>query len=134
LNYDFFHSSQAFQEKILAHADIMSNSGKGIALFPKVPILTPRGRYDVELFPTFVKLHGKTFDFKILHSSISRLFLLPKPDSQHYFVVVFCFLQLFIFEKISVDPPVRQGQTKHPHIVFQFPKEETITVTLNLDK
>jgi hypothetical protein len=67
-----------------------------------------------------MKVHGKTFDYKILYTNISRLFLLPKPDQRHYFFV------------ISLDSPIKQGQTRYPHLVMQFPKEEHIEVSLNL--
>jgi len=48
------------------------------------------------------------------------LFLLPKPDQQLVFFVV------------SLDPPIKQGQTRHPHLVMAFPKEDTLDVTLDL--
>jgi hypothetical protein len=32
------------------------------------------------MFPSFLKLHGKTYDYKIKYSNIVRLFQLPKPD------------------------------------------------------
>lgn len=47
-----------------------------------------RGRYDLKLFPGFLQLHGKTFDYKIPYQTILRLFLLPHKDGrQMYFVV-----------------------------------------------
>jgi structure-specific recognition protein 1 len=38
----------------------------------------PRGRYDIELFDKYMKLHGKTFDYKCLYTNVSALYLLPK--------------------------------------------------------
>ena len=46
-----------------------------------------RGRYDLKLYPTFIQLHGKTFDYKIPYSSVLRMFLLPLNERQMYFVV-----------------------------------------------
>lgn len=46
-----------------------------------------RGRYDIDMFPTFLRLRGKTYDYKILYSSITRLFLLS-PDDLHVEMVV----------------------------------------------
>ena len=38
----------------------------------------PRSRYDIELFDKYMKLHGKTFDYKCLYTNVSALYLLPK--------------------------------------------------------
>ena len=32
---------------------------------PHLALLTPRGRYDLELFPKFMNLHGKSYNYKI---------------------------------------------------------------------
>lgn len=47
-----------------------------------------RGRYTVKAYPTFLQLHGKTFDYKIAYNTISRLFLLPHNDQRQMFFVV----------------------------------------------
>lgn len=47
-----------------------------------------RGRYDIKMYPTFVQLHGKTFDYKIPHQSVLRLFLLPHKDGRQIFFLV----------------------------------------------
>jgi structure-specific recognition protein 1 len=71
---------QIIASTIATRADVIPATGKGIVTFEELTVLTPRGRYDVELFPTFMKMHGKTYDYKIKYSNIVRLFLLPKPD------------------------------------------------------
>ena len=50
-----------------------------------------RGRYDIKIYPTFLQLHGKTFDYKIAYTSILRLFLLPHRDNRQMFFLVSCF-------------------------------------------
>jgi structure-specific recognition protein 1 len=114
--------SQAEQmlEQILSKADVVSATGKGILTFEAMPVLTPRGRYDIELFPSFLKLHGKTYDYKIKYSNIVRLFQLPKPDRRHHFFVV------------SLEPPIRQGHTSYPHVVIQIAEDEMIEADLNI--
>jgi hypothetical protein len=52
------------------------------------------GRYDIDMFPTFLRLRGKTYDYKILYSSITRLFLLS-PDDLHVEMVVSFFVLCF---------------------------------------
>lgn len=49
----------------------------------------------------------QTQDFKIRYASIIRLFLLPKPATRHTLVV------------ISLDPPIRKGQTFYNHLLCQ---------------
>lgn len=47
-----------------------------------------RGHYDVRMYPKFIQLHGKTYDYKITYTSILRLFLLPNKDHRQMFFVV----------------------------------------------
>lgn len=47
-----------------------------------------RGRYDIDMFLTHFRLRGKTYDYKILTSSVTRIFLLPKADEIHVQLVV----------------------------------------------
>lgn len=114
-------AANAFHEAIKAKADIGQAAGDGIIMFKEVLVLTPRGRYDVDMFPGFLRLRGKTYDYKILYSSITRLFLLPKPDDIHVQFVV------------GLDPPIRQGQTRYPYLVLQFVRDEEMDAELNID-
>ncbi|GJD08708.1 FACT complex subunit SSRP1 [Galdieria sulphuraria] len=91
-----------------------SFTGESLINFVDMPLLVPRGRYEVDLYPNHLKLHGKSFDYKILYTAVTRMFLLPKPDEAHITFVV------------SLDPPVRQGNTLYPHLVFQFQKDEEV--------
>lgn len=86
-------AAQAFHDAIKDKAEIGQVSGDLVLSFEEVLVLTPRGRYDVDMFLDFLRLRGKTYDYKILYSSISRLFLLPKDDQHVLFIVsVRCFL------------------------------------------
>lgn len=109
-----------FHKLVLDKADVVSTTGGGLATFPQIPVLTPRGRYDIEIYPSFLRLHGKTYDYKIMYSSISHIFELPKPDDRHV-----CFM-------ISLDPPIRQGGTRYPHLVLQFDKAAKIDLQVAL--
>lgn len=115
-------AAAAFHNAIKAKADIGQVAGDGILVLKEVLVLTPRGRYDIDLFPQFLRLRGKTYDYKILYSSITQLFLLPKPDDIHVQFV------------IALEPPIRQGQTRYPFLVLQFPREEEMDAELNLDE
>ncbi len=99
---------EEFKEKVISKASVVSTSGDAIAFFQEVSCLAPRGRYDIKLFPTFIHLHGKTFDYKIPSSTVMRLFLLPHKDGRQMHFVV------------NVDPPLKQGQTRYHYLVFVF--------------
>ena len=47
-----------------------------------------RGRYTTKIYPTFLQLHGKTYDYKIPYTTILRIFLLPHRDNRFVFFVV----------------------------------------------
>lgn len=81
-----------------------------------------RGRYDVDMFADFMRLRGKTYDYKIMYSSIVKLFLLPRTDEIHVQFV------------INLDPPIRQGQTRYPYLIMQFAKEEEMDAEIQLDE
>ncbi|KAF7348366.1 FACT complex subunit POB3 [Mycena sanguinolenta] len=118
---DEVSAAQVFHDNIKETADIGQVSGDIILSFEEVLVLTPRGRYDVDMFPDFLRLRGKTYDYKIIYTAISRLFLLPK-DDQHV---------LFI---LGLNNPIRQGQTRYHYLVMQFTREEEITAELNMDE
>ncbi|GAM21937.1 hypothetical protein SAMD00019534_051120 [Acytostelium subglobosum LB1] len=115
------HPIQDFQETLLAKSDI-SNVGKSIAQLSDINFLTPRARFEMEMYPNFLRLHGKTHDYKISYDIISKLFQLPSQDQNNMFFV------------ISLDPPVRQGNTKYSHLVIQIPKEKEASLELNLSE
>lgn len=109
---------EAFHQQVMNKASVISVSGDAIAIFRELQCLTPRGRYDIKVFQTFFQLHGKTFDYKIPMSTVLRLFLLPHKDTRQMFFVV------------SLDPPIKQGQTRYHYLVLLFGIEEETTVEL----
>ncbi|ANB12685.1 FACT complex subunit POB3 [Sugiyamaella lignohabitans] len=115
-------AAQVFYESLKDRADIGQVAGEAIVSFVDILFLTPRGRYDIDMYPTSFRLRGKTYDYKIPYKNIQRLFLLPKPDDTHNIIV------------IQLDPPLRQGQTRYPFLVIQFLREEEIEVELNLEE
>lgn len=108
----------AFHQRVMAKASVISVSGDAIAIFREIYCLTPRGRYDIKIFQTFFQLHGKTFDYKIPRSTVLRLFLLPHKDNRQMFFV------------LSLDPPIKQGQTRYHFLVLLFNKEEETSLEL----
>ena len=86
-------AAQAFHDAIKEKAEIGQAAGDLVLSFEEVLVLTPRGRYDLDMSLEYLRLRGKTYDYKILYSSISRLFLLPKDDQHVLFIV--CLVQSF---------------------------------------
>lgn len=82
--------------------------------------MTPRGRYQIELYDYFLRMRGQKYDYKIKYDDINRLFLLPKPDEVHMAFV------------IALDKPIRQGQQRYQHLVLQVTKDQD-EVSINLD-
>ncbi|KAG9040414.1 FACT complex subunit [Tulasnella sp. UAMH 9824] len=115
-------AAQAFHDMIKEKAEIGQVTGEGIVTFADILVQTPRGRYDIDMFPSFLRLRGKTYDYKVLYSSVTRIFLLPKPDEIHVQLVV------------GLDPPIRQGQTQYPYLVLNFSREEELDIELNIDQ
>lgn len=96
------------------------------------------GRHELRFYPGFFDLHGKSYDYKIPYNQITRGFLLPHKDNrQMYFVVnqmrnsAVSIDRLFCFQ-LSLDPPVKHGQTRYQYIIFGFKKEEETTVEISL--
>ncbi|KAI7865850.1 hypothetical protein BDF14DRAFT_1820248 [Spinellus fusiger] len=116
------NADMVFYENVKSKLEFSQMTTENIVQFQEVLCLTPRGRYNIDMYQDFLRLRGKTYDYKIQYSSIIKLFLLLKPDEVHV---------LFV---IGLDPPLRQGQTKYPFLVFQFVREDEVDVELNLDE
>lgn len=86
-----------------------------------LPMLVPRGKYSLDMFQSYMRLHGKTHNYKILYKNLTKVFLLPKPDGIHISMV------------IGLESPIRQGNTLYPFIVIQFSKdsEESVSVKMS---
>ncbi|KAG2184674.1 hypothetical protein INT43_000587 [Umbelopsis isabellina] len=116
------NADAVFYENVKSKLELGQLTSENIVQFQEVLCLTPRGRYNIDMFQDFLRLRGKSYDYKIMYSSIIKLFLLLKPDEVHVMFV------------IGLDPPLRQGQTKYPFLVFQFVRDEEIDVDLNIDE
>ncbi|XP_016414406.1 FACT complex subunit SSRP1-like [Sinocyclocheilus rhinocerous] len=113
---------EAFAQNVLSKADVIQATGDAVCVFKELQCLTPRGRYDIRIYPTFLHLHGKTFDYKIPYTTVLRLFLLPHKDQRQMFFV------------ISLDPPIKQGQTRYHFLILLFSKDEELSLALNMSE
>lgn len=91
-----------------------------MAKFDDMQLLVPRGKYSFNMYSNYLKIHGKTHDYKILYKDINRAFLLPRPDGVHMNYIV------------SLKSPLRQGQTQHQYLVLQFKSDREEKIKLNM--
>ncbi|KAE9213899.1 hypothetical protein PF004_g15193 [Phytophthora fragariae] len=118
-------TAEDFRQQVLDKANIRSVMGKSIVDLDETigTFLTPRGRYGVEIYGSFLRMHGKTFDYKIMYSNINRCFLLELPNGLNTAFV------------ISLEEPIRQGKQGYPHLVLQLSKNDVhIDVNMSADE
>ncbi|RPB27707.1 SSrecog-domain-containing protein [Terfezia boudieri ATCC MYA-4762] len=113
-------AANLFYDTLKEKAEIGEVAGVTYATFLDILFLTPRGRYDIDMYENSFRLRGKTYDYKIQYDHVKKFFLLPKPDDVHMMAV------------IGLEPPLRQGQTRYPFLVMQFKKEEDMEFDLNI--
>ncbi|KAK5019976.1 FACT complex subunit [Cryomyces antarcticus] len=114
------NAANLFYDTLMEKAEIGEVAGDTIATFLDCLHLTPRGRFDIDMYESSFRLRGKTYDYKIQYESIKKFFILPKPDDLHTMIT------------IGLDPPLRQGQTRYPFLVMQFKRDEEVSVDLNM--
>ncbi|PCG98412.1 protein of unknown function DUF1747 [Penicillium occitanis (nom. inval.)] len=114
------NAANLFYETLMDKAEIGDVAGDTYATFLDVLHLTPRGRFDIDMYEASFRLRGKTYDYKIQYSSIKKFFLLPKNDETHTLIV------------LGLDPPLRQGQTRYPFLVMQLKLDEEVSIELNM--
>ncbi|KAL6715603.1 FACT complex subunit [Lecanora helva] len=114
------NAASLFYDTLMDKAEIGEVAGDTFATFLDVLHLTPRGRFDVDMYENSFRLRGKTYDYKIQYEHIKKFILLPKPDDLHTLIT------------IGLDPPLRQGQTRYPFLVMQFKREEEVIIELNM--
>ncbi|VDK66042.1 unnamed protein product [Onchocerca ochengi] len=111
---------QEFRRAVMQYAGIETETDQPVAILQQILCTTPRGRYDIKVYQKYLSLHGKTYDYKIPIRTIMRLFLLPHKDGRHMYFV------------ISLNPPIRQGQTRYHFLVLEFSKDEEVDLDLGL--
>ncbi|BCR91039.1 FACT complex subunit POB3 [Aspergillus chevalieri] len=114
------NAANLFYETLMDKAEIGDVAGDTFATFLDILHLTPRGRFDIDMYESSFRLRGKTYDYKIQYASIKKFFLLPKNDDTHILIV------------LGLDPPLRQGQTRYPFLVMQMKLDEEISLELNM--
>lgn len=113
-------AAKLLNQKIHDKANIGEFAGEIVASIQDLPLIIPRGNYSLDFYSNYCKLHGKTYDYKIMFRDINRIFMLEKPDGVHMVYV------------LQLDQPLRQGMTLHHFIALNFECQREISVRINL--
>ena len=98
-------------------------TGDAILSLPEVTCVVPRGRHRIDVFDECLRLHGKSYDYRIDWTSIGKAYLVPKAgDEQRAVLMVLA----------NLDPPLKQGQTRYPHVLLQFDKDDAFDAPVAL--
>ncbi|OCT46116.1 FACT complex subunit pob3 [Cladophialophora carrionii] len=116
------NAAYAFYEMLMHKANIGDVAGATFATFQDILHLTPRGRFDIDMYENSFRLRGKTYDYKIQYQDIKKFFILPKNDEMHTLIT------------LGLDPPLRQGQTRYPFIVMQLKLDDEVNLDLNMSE
>jgi structure-specific recognition protein 1 len=87
--------AEEINTQILSHTNLSATSGDSLCSIDNIPLVIPRGKYRVNFYDTFLKLHGKTNTYMLLYKNITRTFLLPHADNYHVSFV------------LNLDSPIR---------------------------
>ncbi|EAN31481.2 Structure-specific recognition protein (SSRP1) family protein [Theileria parva strain Muguga] len=110
------------KQTFLVKSGLDEMKSEKIALLMDIPLIVPRGRYEIEFTKRSIKLHGKSYDYTLLFTNIIRMFLLPKPNSPYINFI------------LGLSQSMRQGQTRYAYIVMQFESDHETKVDLNLQE
>ena len=74
--------ANTFLQEIKSLSDFFQNIRWSYYALPEIACVVPRGCYRIDMFDSFLRLHGKSYDYKIDYTSVQKL-LLPKTDDAY---------------------------------------------------
>ncbi|KJP87719.1 hypothetical protein AK88_02614 [Plasmodium fragile] len=110
---------QKFKNDLLEKVNIGDSKSECIASLANIPLLVPRGRYEIEMYSKSFKLHGKSYDFTVQYTNINKMLLVPRSNSNQY-VLIF-----------SLNNKMKQGQTEYPFILVQLNNDDEMELDIN---
>ncbi|SBT43479.1 FACT complex subunit SSRP1, putative [Plasmodium ovale wallikeri] len=110
---------QNLKNNLLEKVNIGDLKSECLTSLSNIPLLVPRGRYEIEMYSKSFKLHGKSYDFTIQYSNINKMLLVPKSNSNQY-VLIF-----------SLNNKMKQGQTEYPFILIQLNNDDDMDLDIN---
>jgi structure-specific recognition protein 1 len=115
-------TAEDLHKRIRRLAKIDTNTSFIIADFDEITFTIPRGRYSIEMYSTFFRMHGSSYDYKIVYKHIQNFVILPKPDMNSVEFV------------ISLNTPIRQGKQQYHHLVIHIPTSKVEMVNMKLSE
>ena len=109
-----------FHNMIRRKAKIDESMGELICTVENLSLIVPRGKYTIDLHKENMRLHGSTFNYRILYKDVVKAFILPMNDGIHTCIVV------------GFSRALRQGNTMYPYIIFQFKRNKQLEIDLKL--
>lgn len=104
-----FHTkAEVVEKEVRKLSKIDESMGELVTRVENLSLVVPRGKYTADLHMNNMKLHGTTFNYKILYQNVVKAFLLPNNDGIHYNLV------------LGFSKPLRQGNTKYPYVIIRF--------------
>ena len=120
LNKEIIKTADYYKKEINKITNSSANLGETIAIIQDINMLTPRGKINVIFLKNTLKLSGQSYDYKISYNNFQKAFLLTKQDGLHLAFVV------------CLKSAMRHGNTSYPFLVFQFKRNNPISVELQL--
>ena len=69
---------------IRSKAKVDENIGDLIVTLPDLPLVVPRGKYQADIYKNHLKLHGSTFNYRIMYKNVVKAFLLPDANGVRF--------------------------------------------------
>jgi len=81
-------AGKCFNTRLVKIAGLGDGQGEALVSFPDLPFAIPRGKYNMDMFEEYAKLHGKTNDYKVMYKDIKKVFQLSRTDLQQIALVI----------------------------------------------
>lgn len=107
-----------FQNMLTEMAGFDVEEGDAIATLEMVSFRTPRGKFKLDFYPDQLRLKSDLLKNSIKYDAIKKCFLFQQPHGKTAIV-------------ISVDPPIRQGQTTYNFLLCEFDQDQEETISIN---
>ena len=110
----------ALHKALVQAAGIHASAGEALVMVPNGQFQIPHGRFSIEFFPHFFRLHGTSYEFKVSYKAVLSLHYLPIPTgmaTSHEEATKYALI-------ISLSEPLRQGNFRHAHLVLQVDNVE----------
>lgn len=100
--------SDLYDEQDEATLGLVCHIGEEICDF-----VSPKGRYDLDLYRDFFRMRGKTYDFKIPYAHLVNIHLLDHPEQDAKFLMM------------TLNQAIRHGHQNVSHLVMVVEDEDT---------